>query len=143
MSEEAPKTETAMEEESKPKLSASIRAIVADDFPHMQAALVSCMESMPGIQVVATALNGQEALDRVREYEPGLAVVDLQMPVMDGFKVLRELRQTYPNMRLIAVSGHQSSTVAQEALSAGANAFVSKNDLPFGLLQILKTVLAA
>ncbi|MGZ4788572.1 MAG: response regulator [Terriglobales bacterium] len=121
----------------------AIRTVVADDFPHMQAALVSCVESLPGVQVVATALNGKEALDRVREHRPALAIIDLQMPVIDGFKVLRELRQTYPGMRLIAVSGHQGPTVAQEALSAGANAFVSKNDLPFGLLQTVEKLLVA
>ena len=120
-----------------------IDVVVADDFPHMQAALASCLESLPGVHVVATALNGREALDRVREHEPELAVVDLQMPVMDGFKVLRELRKSYPQMRLVAVSGHQGPTVAQEALAAGANAFVSKNDLPFGLLAAVEKLLAA
>src|SRR4051812_37991680 len=78
------------------KISGEIGVVVADDFPHMQAALVSCVESIPGIRVVATALNGKEALDRVREHEPNLAVIDLQMPVMDGFKVIRELRRMYP-----------------------------------------------
>ena len=120
-----------------------ISAVVADDFPVMKAALVSCVESFPGIQVVATAENGKDALERVREHEPALAVVDLQMPVMDGFKVLRELRKAYPQMHLIAVSGHHGPTVVEEALSAGANAFVSKNDLPFGLITTLEKVLAA
>jgi len=63
--------------------------------------------------------------------------------VMDGFKVLRELRKAYPQMHLIAVSGHHGPTVVEEALSAGANAFVSKNDLPFGLITTLEKVLAA
>lgn len=122
---------------------AAISVVVADDFPNMQAALVSCLESLPGIQVVATALNGREALDRVREHEPRLAVIDLQMPVMDGFKVLRELRNSYPEMRLVAISGHQSPAIAQEALAAGANAFVSKNELPFGLLNTIQKLLAS
>jgi DNA-binding NarL/FixJ family response regulator len=135
--------ETPMSGADSPKGTSPIRAVIADDFPHMQAALVSCVESMPGVQVVATALNGREALDRVHELKPALAVVDLQMPVMDGFKLLRELRREYPQMRLIAVSGHQSPTVVEEALSAGANAFVSKNDLPFGLLKTLEEILAA
>jgi DNA-binding NarL/FixJ family response regulator len=120
-----------------------IDAVVADDFPHMQEALVSCLESMPGIQVVATATNGKEALARVQEHKASLAIVDLQMPVMDGFKVLRELRNKYPQMQLVAVSGHNGPTVVKEALSAGANAFVSKNDLPFGLINTLEKLLAA
>lgn len=122
-------------EGSKAGANRQVRAVVADDFPHMQEALVSCLETVPGIEVVATALNGREALDMVREHAPSLAIVDLQMPIMDGFKLLRELRRAYPAMHLVAVSGHFSAAVAAEALSAGANAFVSKNELPHGLVD--------
>jgi PleD family two-component response regulator len=67
--------------------------LVADDYPHMQEALVACLSTLSTVQVVATAFNGQEALEEARKYSLGLAVVDLQMPVMDGFKLLRELRK--------------------------------------------------
>ncbi len=123
--------------------SSPIRTLVADDFVYMQDALVTCAESMPGVQVVATAINGAEALAKAREHRPNLAIIDLQMPVMDGFRVLRELRASFPEIRLVAVSGHQSPTVVQEALSAGADAFVSKSELPFGLVKTLEEVLAA
>jgi DNA-binding NarL/FixJ family response regulator len=119
-----------------------IRAVVADDFPHMQEALVSCLESMPGIEVVATASNGHDALERVREHGPGLAIVDLQMPIMDGFKLLRELRKSYPTMRLVAISGHYSAAIVSEAISAGADAFVSKNELPHGLVDAVTKLVA-
>ena len=119
----------------------SVTALVADDFPHMQEALVACLQNMPGVQVVATAENGQIALAKVHELKPGLAIVDLQMPVMDGFKLLRELRQTYPAMRLVAISGHESSAVAAEAIAAGANAFVSKSELPDGLIGAIQKLL--
>lgn len=120
-----------------------IRALVADDFPHMQTALVQCLKSVPGVDVVATALNGQEALDKATGQPLELAIVDLQMPVMDGFKLMRELRREHPAIRLIAVSGHQSSAVASEAMAAGADAFVAKNDLPFGLVSVVEKLFAA
>jgi DNA-binding NarL/FixJ family response regulator len=116
--------------------------LVADDYPHMQEALVACLSTVPAVQVVATAFNGQEALDEARKHTLGLAIVDLQMPVMDGFKLLRELRQQYPAMRLVAVSGHQSPAIAAEAVAAGADTFVSKNDLPFGLIAAVENLLA-
>ena len=120
-----------------------IRALVADDFPHMQTALVQCLKSVPGVDVVVTALNGQEALDKANGRSLDLAIVDLQMPVMDGFKLMRELRRVYPSIRLVAVSGHQSSAVTSEAIAAGADAFVAKNDLPFGLVSVVEKLLAA
>ena len=134
-----------MESEMADVISASdpIRTLVADDLVIMQEALVSCAESMPGVQVIARACNGAEAIDKAREHRPNLAIVDLQMPVMDGFQVLRELRASFPGMRLVAVSGHSSPTVVREALLAGANAFVSKSELPYGLVKTLEEVLAA
>ena len=120
-----------------------IRALVADDFPHMQTALVNCLKSVPGVTVVATALNGQEALDKASKQPLELAIIDLQMPIMDGFKLMRELRRAYPGIRLVAVSGHHGPAVSSEAIAAGADAFVSKNELPFGLVNAVEKLLAA
>ena len=109
----------------------------------MQTALVNCLKSVPCVTVVATALNGQEALDKASKQTVELAVVDLQMPVMDGFKLMRELRRVYPAIRLVAVSGLYSPAVAAEAIAAGADACVSKNELPFGLVSTVEKLLAA
>lgn len=119
-----------------------VRALVAEDFVHMQEALVACLETIPNVAVVGTAFNGQEALEKIRQLTPKLAVVDLQMPVMDGFKLMRELRREYPGMVLVAVSGHNSPAVEQEALHAGANAFVSKSQLPYGLTSTIEKLLS-
>jgi DNA-binding NarL/FixJ family response regulator len=119
-----------------------IRALVADDYPHMQQALVACLRNVDGVEVVATALNGKDALDKVQEHTPGLAIIDLQMPVMDGFRLLRELRRLHPGMRLVAISGHHGPAIAAEAIAAGADAFVSKNELPEGLTNTVEQLLA-
>jgi len=120
---------------------ASVQTLVADDFPIMQQALTECLQTIPGVNVVATAQNGAEALEKAREHALGLAIVDLQMPVMDGFKLLRELRRVYPSIHLIAISGHQSAALAAEAVFAGANSFVSKNEFPDGLITAVKKLL--
>jgi DNA-binding NarL/FixJ family response regulator len=129
-------------DEESPRAAGQIRALVAEDFLHMQEALVACLHSMPDVSVVGTAFNGQEALEKVRQLLPDLAIIDLQMPVMDGFQLLRQLRQLYPRMRLVAVSGHQSPAIEEEALKAGADGFVSKNQLPDGLTNKVEQLLA-
>ena len=119
----------------------TIRAIVVDDHPVMRQALVSCLQSIFGVEVIATAANGQEALAKSTELKPDLVVADLLMPVMNGFELLKALRQAFPAICLVAVSGHNSSTIASEAMSAGANAFIPKNGLPHDLLHALEDLL--
>jgi DNA-binding NarL/FixJ family response regulator len=124
-----------------PLTSRPITALVVDDFVHMQTALAECLRILPQISVIGTASNGQEALDKISQGTPDLAIIDLQMPVMDGFRLMRELRRAYPAMRLVAVSGHQSPALEKEALAAGAHGFVSKSQLPQGLIEIVERVL--
>lgn len=119
----------------------TIRAIVADDHAVMQQALVACLQAVPGIEVVGTAVNGQDALEKSGTLKPDLVVADLLMPIMNGFELLKKLRKAYPEIRLVAVSGHDSPAIADEALAAGANAFIPKNGLPNDLLRVLKTLL--
>jgi CheY-like chemotaxis protein len=118
-----------------------VRALVVDDFVSMQQALAVCLQALPGIEVVGTALNGKEALEKVPILKPDLAIVDLQMPVMDGFQLMRHLRRDYPQIRLIAVCVHGSAAIEQEALAAGAHAFVSKSAIPLELVSKVEALL--
>jgi two-component system chemotaxis response regulator CheB len=118
-----------------------VRTLVVDDFVSMQQALTDCLASVPGVEVVGTALNGKEALEKAPLLNLDLAIVDLQMPVMDGFQLMRQLRRDYPHIRLVAVCGHASAAIEQEALSAGAQAFVPKNQLPDGLVSKVQALL--
>jgi two-component system, chemotaxis family, protein-glutamate methylesterase/glutaminase len=118
-----------------------VRTLVVDDFASMQQALTACAESVAGVEVVGTAFNGKEALDKTALLKPDLVIVDLQMPVMDGFQLMRHLRRDYPHVRLVAVCGMASQIVEREALSAGADAFVAKTTLPQGLVTKLEAVL--
>jgi DNA-binding NarL/FixJ family response regulator len=119
-----------------------VRVLVADDYESMQQAIVSCLGTLDEVEVVGTAFNGQDALTKSTSLLPDLVIVDLQMPVMDGFRLLRELRRIYPAIRLIAISGHSSPMIEKEALSAGANLFISKVGLPDDLLAAVQRLLA-
>jgi DNA-binding NarL/FixJ family response regulator len=119
-----------------------VRVLVADDYESMQLAIVSCLGMLDELEVVGTASNGEDALAKSSSLNPDLVIADLQMPVMDGFRLLRALRKAYPSIRLIAISGHFSPMIEKEALSAGANLFVSKVGLPGDLLAAVKQLLA-
>ena len=132
---------TSVEDKVSQTEKGTIRAIVADDFPSMRQALVSCLENIPGVQVVAAAANGQEALQRCATQTPDLVVADLLMPIMNGFQLFKELRKAYPAIRLIAVSGHSSAAIEKEAKAAGADAFIPKNSLPHALIRTVEDLL--
>ena len=118
------------------------RVLIADDYPSMQQALVSCLEVVESVEVVGIAANGEEALQQALLTNPNLVIADLQMPKMDGFQLMRELRRHFPKLAVIAISGHFSPTIEKEALAAGANAFVSKVGLPQALIDAIQSLLA-
>jgi|SRR6185369_7403784 len=117
------------------------RVLIADDYPSMQQALASCLEVMETVEVVAIAANGEEALRQTLELHPRIVIADLQMPIMDGFQLARELRRRCPEVKVIAVSGHYSHAIEKEAISAGAKAFVSKVGLPQALIDAVESLL--
>jgi DNA-binding NarL/FixJ family response regulator len=117
--------------------SATRRVLIADDYPSMQQALASCLETLDRFEVVGTAANGKEALELMPSLNPDVIIADLQMPVMDGFQLLRQARQRCPKIHLIAISGHFSPVIEKEALAAGADAFISKVGLPQALINAL------
>jgi DNA-binding NarL/FixJ family response regulator len=118
------------------------RVLIVDDYPNMQQALVSCVEPLEGYEVVGTASNGEQALELIASVHPDVIIADLQMPVMDGFQMLRLSRQRYPEVHLIAISGHFSPVIEKEAIAAGADVFISKVGLPDALIQALASVAA-
>ena len=145
MVEESTETEARPSKAGNPisqQTNAKVRVLVADDYESMQQAIVSCLGTLDELEVVGTAFNGEDALAKSSFLKPDLVVADLQMPVMDGFRLLRALRKDYPSIRLIAISGHFSPMIEKEALSAGANHFISKVGLPGDLLAAVKQLLA-
>ena len=128
--------------DSRQASDAKCRVLVVDDYPSMQQALVSCLEAVDGVEVVGTAANGQEALRQALCLHPQIVIADLQMPVMDGFQLTRELRRQCPEINVIAVSGHYSHAIENEAIAAGAKAFVSKVGLPEALIAAVQSLLA-
>ena len=87
---------------------------------------------------VVTASNGDEALTLVRSEKPDIMVLDLLMPVMDGFEVLKRLRVS-SKLPVLAISAHTSS--AEKALSLGASEFMAKPFKPDELVKTIKTLL--
>jgi two-component system KDP operon response regulator KdpE len=87
---------------------------------------------------VLTAINGEEALEVVKMNTPDIMLLDIRLPVKDGFEVLQELR-TFSSMPVIAFSAN--SSVSKQALSLGANDFVSKPFTPDEMITRTRSIL--
>jgi DNA-binding NarL/FixJ family response regulator len=110
--------------------------VIADDHPqlaHQVAALVRLE-----FDVVATAHDGMTALDCVRRVDPDLVLVDLYMPGMNGFEVVRRLKASGARASVVIMSGYNDHELAKAAITAGAMAFVTKSRLVDDLLPAMR-----
>ncbi len=90
-----------------------------------------------GIQIVGEAGDGAAGVELVARELPDVVILDVAMPVMDGFEALPLMRAAVPGVRVVILSGFQASMVGDAALGAGADAFVEKGQLD----QLVTTVL--
>jgi two-component system, chemotaxis family, protein-glutamate methylesterase/glutaminase len=102
-----------------------IRVLVVDDSPFMRRNLPRLLESDPDIEVVGTANNGVEALEKIKLLHPDVVTLDVEMPVLDGLSALRRIMTEVPTpvIMVSSVTGPGAATTV-EALAAGAGEVV-------------------
>jgi DNA-binding NarL/FixJ family response regulator len=116
-----------------------IRVVVADDFPLVREGVVRALNQDPGIEVVAQAENGQEALDVAEELRPDVMILDLRMPDLGGLAVLDKLRNTQPDIRVIVMTASEQASTLLDAIAAGAAGYLSKRSTGEELRQAVIT----
>jgi CheY-like chemotaxis protein len=129
-------SENAITGTSRLTKDSKIRVLVVDDDVKILRFIRSSL-TLAGYDV-ATATSGEQALKLVESDKPDIMLLDIFMPVMDGFEVLRRIRLV-SELPVIAFSAHASA--AEEALRLGANGFLAKPFRPDGLVKIINTFL--
>jgi CheY-like chemotaxis protein len=120
----------------------SLNVLVVDDSPDLRELISMVIERHPdGWQVVATAAEGQQAVDQAKDTQPDLVLLDIAMPVMDGMQALPLIRQACPEAVVVMLSGYPFETAGQGALDAGAHGYLEKSDLVRGLIPRLEHIL--
>jgi DNA-binding NarL/FixJ family response regulator len=119
-----------------------ITVVIADDHEIVRRGLRSLLEADGTCRVVADASDGLTALQTVEKLKPALLVLDLNMPRMHGLEVLKHVRTSSPNTRVIVLSMHNDEPYVIEALRAGASAYLLKGSESQEIAQALKEVLA-
>ncbi len=116
----------------------AIRVIIVDDSAFMRKSLSMMLESDSEIRIVATARNGSEALEKIREYKPDIITLDIEMPVMDGLTALKHIMKEMP-LPVLMVSSltMEGAKSTLDAMSLGAVDFIPKQ-LSYVSLDIVK-----
>lgn len=105
-----------------------IRVLIVDDSVVIRRTLADVLGGDPELEVVGTAANGRIALAKIKQLQPDLITLDVEMPEMDGLETLVEIRKDYPKLPVIMFSSltERGAAVTLDALSKGANDYVAK-----------------
>ncbi len=114
--------------------------VIADDHPAIIASVSHLLEQTGDYEVVGRASDGVEALSLIRLLTPDLALLDVNMPYLDGVELLRLLAAEDASPRVVVYSGQRDPVRAREALAAGASAFVLKGVALTELIRAVEAV---
>jgi DNA-binding NarL/FixJ family response regulator len=115
----------------------TLRLLVADDNEIVRIGVRTLIKGRQEWQVCGEAENGREAIGRVWELSPDVVILDLSMPIMNGFEAATEIRRISPSIKIVLFSVHDVPTIATEV---GADAFVSKTMLAQELIATIERV---
>jgi len=117
-----------------------MRVVLTDDDAGMREGLRSLLAEHADIEVVGDAADGQSAIDRARELEPAIVVMDVEMPGMGGLEATRRVLVALPSIRVIGLSLHEDRHFAAAMRAAGASGYVRKDRIHEELAQALRAV---
>jgi DNA-binding NarL/FixJ family response regulator len=105
----------------------ALRVVVADDQASVREGLALMLDLLPDIDVVGTAANGAEALERVAEHRPDAILLDLHMPVLDGTEATRRLTAEHPEVAVVVLTTYADDRSVLDTLRAGARSYLTKD----------------
>jgi DNA-binding NarL/FixJ family response regulator len=119
-----------------------IRVVIADDHTILREGLKQLLQSAEGIEVVAEAVDGHEALQRVRGMEFDVLLLDLSMPGRSGMELIKQLKSERPRLRILVLSMHGEQQYAVRAVRAGASGYLTKESAATQLVAAIRRVAA-
>jgi DNA-binding NarL/FixJ family response regulator len=120
----------------------TIRVLLVDDQAMVRAGLHMLLDGEAGIDVVAQAGNGREAVAQAARFHPDVVLMDIRMPEMDGLEATRRILATEDSARVLVLTTFDLDEYVYDALRAGASGFVLKDDPPEQLIAAVRTVAA-
>ena len=116
-----------------------IKVLLADDEALVRAGIALILGNADDIEIAAEAADGAEAVELARRHHPGVALVDIRMPKLDGIATAREIRKLAPRTQVVMLTTFGEDAYVARALRAGAAGFLLKDTPPDDLIQAVRT----
>src|SRR5262245_51178785 len=117
-----------------------IRVLTVDDHPVFRDGIAAVLRNQRDMEVVGEAANGIEAVERFRELQPDVTLMDLQMPRMNGIEAIKAIRAEFTHARIVVLTTYAGDVQALTALRAGASGYLLKSTLRNDLLDVIRLV---
>jgi DNA-binding NarL/FixJ family response regulator len=117
-----------------------IRLVIADDHAIVREGLKRIIGEAEDMRIVAEAADGTQVMQRVRELEFEVLVLDLSMPGRSGMELIKLAKSERPKLRILILSMHQESQYAVRAIKSGASGYLTKESAPAQLVQAIRKI---
>lgn len=117
-----------------------IKLFVADDHPLFLKGLKDTLAEELDFETIGSAVNGQEALTHIVRLQPEVAILDLDMPLMNGIEVAKVLLAKHPTIKIIILSMHKDADIIRAAMALGIHGYVFKDDAVNDLVNAIRDV---
>jgi DNA-binding NarL/FixJ family response regulator len=128
--------------DSEPANRKRIRLLIADDHSLVRSAIKALLETEPSITVVAEAADGTEAWTKITEFQPDVALVDVEMPRTNGIELTQRITTSCLNTRVVALTAYEDDRHVRDSLAAGAVGYVPKSAAATELRSAIHAVVA-
>ena len=123
-------------------MSDPIRIVIADDHPIVRKGLRQVIEEEPDFEVVAEAGDGETGLELIRKLQPHVAILDLDMPKLNGFEVAGEIRRSNLSVELIFLTIHREADLLHKAMDIGGRGYIVKQSALVDIVDGIRSVAA-
>lgn len=118
-----------------------VKVLLVDDHAVVRDGIRARLESSAGFEVVGEAVNGREALQKVEELNPDVVLMDISMPVMNGMDAAMQLREKFPDTKVIILTMHEHKEYIQGVIRCGAQGYIVKDVSAQEMISAIKTVM--
>ena len=118
-----------------------VDVMVVDDHTLFRKGMQMVLNSFPIIEHTSEAENGRQALDILKEKQPDIIFLDLDMPIMNGWEVAEKVLKRYPNVQIIILSGNNSLRVISELIEMGVHSYLLKHAQPNEVMKAIDSVM--
>ena len=115
-----------------------IRVLLVDDHAMVRKGMNLFLQEYEGISIIGEAANGLKAIELSNQLRPDVILMDLAMPIMDGFQAIRRIMSAHPNQRIVVLTGSAEEEDLLSAIQAGAIGYIKKNARVEELIQSIR-----